>query len=104
MRRLLAVLALVAFTSGCSVEQAIRWAFRHHPESVQDEAVSVAWCESRHQPDAVSSGGHLGLFQLAPRWHSHRPGMTVWWDAVGNSVAAEHLYREQGWSPWSCSP
>lgn len=99
----LAVLTTAA-TSGCEPEDAIRWAFREHSKDVQDQAVRVATCESRLNPSARSRGGHLGLFQMSPRWHSHRPGMPNPFDAVSNAVAAESLYREAGWSQWSCQP
>jgi len=103
-RAVLALLAALTLTA-CTVEEQIRWAFRHHPTAVQDQAVRVAWCESRFVPDARSpSGEHVGIFQMSLRYHGWRPGMDAWWEPVANAVAAEHLYREQGWRPWSCRP
>lgn len=97
------VAALLALTA-CSPEQAIEVMFAPHGPGVVEQAKQVAFCESRMDPTAVSSGGHLGLFQMSPRWHSHRPGMHSPLEALFNAQAAESLYREQGWRPWSCRP
>ncbi len=64
------------------------------------EAVSVAWCESRLQPTA-QNGQYLGLFQMGSyerRLFGH--GST----AREQAVAAHRYFVRSGrdWSPWSC--
>jgi hypothetical protein len=65
-----------------------------------DEAVSVAWCESRLQTDA-QNGQYLGLFQMgytARRVYGHGSS------AHEQAIAAHRYYVSSGrnWSPWSC--
>ena len=67
-----------------------------------DEAVEVAWCESRLQPSA-RNGQYLGLFQMgsyARQLYGH--GST----AHDQAVAAHRYFVSSGrdWSPWSCKP
>lgn len=69
-------------------------------------AQAVVYCESRWVPWAVSPYGHLGLWQIDPRWYNG-----IWaslkgpWDAAeANTRAAAHIYRAQGRGAWSCSP
>jgi len=64
------------------------------------EAVAVAWCESRLQPTA-QNGQYLGLFQMGSferRLFGH--GRT----AREQAVAAHRYFVRSGrdWSPWSC--
>jgi hypothetical protein len=99
----LAALAAVLLCA-CSPSAAIEAVFHRHGPVVVQEATQVAECESGLNPDAVSPGGHLGLFQISMRWHSHRPGMDNPLDALSNSLAAEDIWKEQGWAPWSCAP
>lgn len=98
-----AVLAVLALTA-CSPEQAIQAAFGRHGQAVVEEAKDVAWCESRWDNTAVS-GPNVSMFQLNIRFHGHRPGMDRWRDdPLWSAIAAENLYAEQGWGPWSCRP
>jgi hypothetical protein len=67
-----------------------------------EEAVAVAWCESRLQTDA-RNGEYLGLFQmgsLARRLFGHGSS------AREQSVAAHRYFVSSGrdWSPWGCKP
>ncbi len=67
-----------------------------------DEAVQVAWCESRLRPTA-RNGQYLGLFQMgsyARELYGHGP------TAHDQAVAAHKYFVSSGgdWSPWSCKP
>ena len=81
------------------------------PESLVPEALRVAWCESRWRPDAVSGGGHLGLFQLSSLWFSYS-GIDIagWAIPVVNARVAWITYQydlERGqtpWNQWACQP
>lgn len=71
-------------------------------DSYCDEAIQVAWCESRLQPTA-RNGQYLGLFQMgsyARELYGH--GST----AHDQAVAAHRYFVSSGrdWSPWSCKP
>ena len=64
------------------------------------QAVSVAWCESRLDTSAVN-GQYLGLFQMgetARRVYGHGQS------AHEQAVAAHRYFVDSGrdWSPWSC--
>lgn len=103
MRRLLAAAALVVLTVSCTPGEAIWVAFHRHGNHVVDQANRIAWCESRHDPNAVSHTNDHGLFQLnAVHARSHPD---LWWnryDAMSNAMMAERLYAQQGWQPWVC--
>jgi hypothetical protein len=67
-----------------------------------EQAVAVAWCESRLEPDA-QNGQYLGLFQMGYQerrlfGHGHT--------ARQQAVAAHTYFVHSGsdWSPWSCKP
>lgn len=78
--------------------QAICGVFRENCE----DAVDVAWCESRLDTTA-RNGQYLGLFQMgtfARERFGHGP--TAW-----EQAAAAHryfVYSGRTWSPWSCKP
>lgn len=64
----------------------------------------VAWCESRLNPRAVSSGGHRGLFQFAypSTWNTtpyrtHSPFSAKW-----ASLAAAWAFSVGRKNEWSC--
>ena len=85
-----------------SVETAIRTAFG----PAGNKAVAVARCESRLIPTA-RNGVHAGLFQLSRHWHEGRARRLgfAWaqmYEAGPNIAVALDLYREAGWSPWTC--
>ena len=66
------------------------------------QAISVAWCESRHSTSA-QNGQYLGLFQMGwseRRLFGHGP------TAHKQAVAAHRYFVVSGrdWSPWSCKP
>ena len=67
-----------------------------------DEAVAVAWCESRLTTTA-RNGQYLGLFQMgsyARALFGHGP------TAREQAEAAHRYFVRSGrdWSPWSCKP
>src|SRR5687768_12278443 len=87
-----------------SVEQIIRDVW---PDELEDRAVTIAWRESRHQPDARNYCCH-GLFQIY--WTVHDGWMAghgvtsldQLYDAETNARMAYALYeRAGGWGPWS---
>lgn len=66
------------------------------------QAVDVAWCESRLHTNA-QNGQYLGLFQmgsLARELFGHGP------TARAQAIAAHKyfVYSGRDWSPWSCKP
>ena len=67
------------------------------------EALNVMWCESGGMPDAVSAGGHRGLFQLATGWATNNPDYwSRWMDPWWNAATAFNAWSRKGWQPWSC--
>ena len=62
------------------------------------DALAVAWCESRFNPQAVSPDGqNVGVFQVN-LVHGYYPG------AEANVAKAYAIWTDQGWAPWSCRP
>lgn len=64
------------------------------------EALAIAWCESRHRPTA-QNGQYLGLFQMgSPERRLFGHGST----ARDQALAAHRYFVRSGrdWSPWSC--
>jgi hypothetical protein len=83
---------------GISPTLAIRIVFGPYAQ----QALRVAWCESRWYTGA-QNGQYLGLFQMGSyargRYgHAH--------DALGQAQAAYRYFVDSGrdWSPWSCKP
>jgi hypothetical protein len=71
------------------------------------EALAVAWCESRWQPDAVSNDGqNFGLFQINAVHQARVDGdLDRLLDAATNVSVAFSIWRANGgWGPWSCKP
>ncbi len=66
------------------------------------QALAVAWCESRLEPDA-QNGQYLGLFQMGSqerRLFGH--GQTARQQAIAAHTYFVHSGRD--WSPWGCKP
>jgi hypothetical protein len=66
------------------------------------QALSVAWCESRHSTTA-QNGQYLGLFQMG----SHERQTYGHGDTAHQQAVAAHRYfvlSGRDWSPWSCKP
>lgn len=98
-------LALGTATSIASAQTDYRDLICSYPWSCT-QALAVARCESTFNPNAVSPSGHIGLFQISPRFHSARlwPGESLT-DPEANVRIAWELYSEAGgWGPWSCKP
>jgi hypothetical protein len=80
----------------------IRLEFGRHA----DEALRIANCESRFDPDDVSSAGAIGVFQIRLVDHGwrikkvHGKDLT---DPRTNVRVAHHIYEDQGWQPWVCA-
>jgi hypothetical protein len=66
------------------------------------QALSVAWCESRHSTTA-QNGQYLGLFQMG--W-SERQRFGHGTTAHQQALAAHRYFVLSGrdWSPWGCKP
>lgn len=81
-----------------STESIIRQVFGRYG----DQAVKVAWCESRFSVWA-RNGQYLGLFQMG-NFARGRYGHS--WNAWGQARAAYRYFIESGrdWSPWACKP
>ena len=65
-----------------------------------DEAISIAWCESRLSTSA-QNGQYLGLFQMG----SHERNMFGHGSSAHAQARAAHRYfvlSGRDWSPWSC--
>ena len=77
---------------------AIRLVFGAHA----DEALEVAWCESRWDAGA-QNGQFLGLFQMGG-YARNRYGHSS--DPLTQARAAYQYFVDSGrdWSPWSCRP
>jgi soluble lytic murein transglycosylase-like protein len=72
-----------------------------------DEALRIAFCESRFDPSDVSSAGAVGVFQIRPVDHGWRvkkvkDGKDLF-DPWTNIRVAHHIYEHQGWGPWVCA-
>lgn len=83
------------------------------PAGLHDEALRVAWCESRWSPYAVGDGGNSrGLFQLnVATWFAYAgEGPEMWADPLTNArVAWAVMGYDAGrgyerWRQWSCKP
>lgn len=70
-----------------------------------DDALRVARCESRFDPQAFYAGA-VGVFQIMASAHDWRvkkvEGRDLT-DARTNIRVARHLFEEQGWRPWTCA-
>ena len=76
------------------------------PESLLDQVVAVAKCESGFYSGA-QGGGALGLMQIMPPWfESAGVPLSSWTDPVANLAVARYVYNHGGgsWSAWGCSP
>lgn len=77
-------------------------AIRHVFGRYAEQALAVAWCESRYSVTA-SNGQYLGLFQMgdfARSRYGHGP------DSLTQARAAFAYFAASGydWSPWACRP
>lgn len=79
------------------------------PVELHDQALTIAWCESRYRPGAVGDGGNsLGLWQIWYGWFAPA-GYSVEqaYDPVTNSRVALYVRTTRGrWGGgggWSCA-
>lgn len=73
------------------------------------EALTVAWCESRFRPDAVGRLGERGLLQIHPVHMDRIRSLGYTWDDIFqvrlNVEVAYAIWKERGWRPWAnCAP
>lgn len=75
-----------------------------------DDAVRIAWCESRLNPNAMNGSNRngtadRGLFQLNDGGTMQRLGVDTReaFDADSNAQAAAVLHDDRGWQPWVCA-
>lgn len=75
-----------------------------------EEALAVAWCESRHDARAVDAfAENWGLFQINEQTWRPYFGEERWarvLEASENTAMAWEIYERGGrtWLPWSCRP
>ena len=70
------------------------------------EALRVARCESRYDPNA-RNGSYVGVFQIHRRthaWRIEKVGGKDLYDPLTNVRVAHALMKDKGWGPWTCSP
>lgn len=70
-------------------------------DSNAHDAIAVASCESGLDRRAMSSGGHMGLFQFG-EWARDTYGYG--WRSKAQARAAHAYWSDSGWSGWSCQP
>jgi soluble lytic murein transglycosylase-like protein len=76
------------------------------PAWAVNDVLAVMACESNGDPWATGAAGERGLMQMRPRYHQWRADLYGGnlYDAETNIRAAHHLWREQGFRPWTCRP
>lgn len=69
------------------------------------EALRVAACESKLDARARNRSGATGVFQIMPvhDWRVKKVKGKHLRDASTNVRVARHLYKDQGWRPWTCA-
>lgn len=92
-----------------SAPQLEEWVAQTWPVELVDEAIQVAWCESRGKPTA-RNGQYMGLMQMGRReWAKYGKGKSAY-DPIANLEAAYRYYQYRrklngnGWAAWQCSP
>ncbi len=99
----LLVLAVLAGTA-CTPQFAINTIFWNADPGA---AARVAQCESKMDPNAVSSTNDHGLFQINAVHRAEfeqvtgQPWSSVY-DPYWNTVFAKWMFDHQGWGPWTC--
>ena len=92
-----------------SSPQLEEWIAATWPVELVDEAINVAWCESRGKPTA-RNGQYRGILQIGRReWAKFGKGDPF--DPYANSAAAyrywsyvERTSPGKGWLRWECRP
>jgi len=86
------------------IKEYIKWVFGKHGE----EALKVAYCESRFHANSVGGVGERGLFQIHPIHTQRIEKLGLSFDDMfnpyRNTDVAYNIFKEQGnWSAWSCA-
>jgi hypothetical protein len=88
------------------IKQLIRCAAAHYGVN-EDEALYIAWRESRYQPYAYNEEGEAaGVYQHLIKYWPERAvdfGSADWsvFDARANILVTMQMVRRYGWEPWS---
>jgi soluble lytic murein transglycosylase-like protein len=88
------------------IKRLIRCAASHYGID-EDEALYIAWRESRYQPAAYNEEGDAaGIYQHKVKYWSGRAvefGSPDWsvFDARANILVTMRMVRRYGWEPWS---
>jgi Transglycosylase SLT domain len=88
------------------VKRLIRCAASHYGVD-EDEALYIAWRESRYQPYAYNEEGEAaGIYQHLLKYWPGRAvefGSSDWsvFDARANILVTMQMVRRYGWEPWS---
>jgi hypothetical protein len=88
------------------IKQLIRCAASHYGID-EDQALYIAWRESRYQPTAYNEEGEAaGIYQHLLRYWPERAvdfGSADWsvFDARANILVTMRMVRRYGWEPWS---
>lgn len=104
MRRLAVAAAVsVVLLAACSPTDV---SLQHFPQSQWANARCIVHHESRGNPRAMGGAGERGLYQIHPVHRSTFTAVTGRpWSAAyepgPNGQFAAHLWRQQGWRPWS---
>lgn len=80
------------------------------PESLHEQLLAVAWCESSYRPNASTAWAY-GIMQLVPSWFDYAGlDFAQWTDPLVNLRAAYAVYLydiQRGnapWQQWVCQP
>ena len=88
------------------LKQLIRCAASHYGID-EDDALYIAWRESRYQPTAYNEEGEAaGIYQHLLKYWPERAvdfGSADWsvFDARANILVTMRMVRRYGWEPWS---
>jgi soluble lytic murein transglycosylase-like protein len=88
------------------VKKLIRCAASHYGVD-EDQALYIAWRESRYQPYAYNEAGEAaGIYQHLLKYWPERAvdfGSANWsvYDARANILVTMRMVRRYGWEPWS---
>ena len=81
------------------------------PAELHEQALTVAWCESKFSPAAGDHGQSLGIFQLNALWFRYAGvDVSLWSDPLTNARVAWVTYNydlsrgQRAWQQWSCKP
>ncbi len=77
--------------------------FEYFGPKVVKEALDIAYCESRFDPEAVhaNTNGTIdrGVFQISSIHGYSKYKLTAAWENIN---IAKQMYKKSGWRPWVC--